>query len=83
MTPGTRYRMVDEVAGERHVSTVVLLDEEEAREHLHAEATLHALAGWAVTEGTDVIVCRRWETGKVRVIRYEAFGPMDDNPAAA
>jgi hypothetical protein len=75
----TRWRLVDEQNGNTHVSTVVL-SEEEAREHLHIEADLHSLAGWVVTEGLDIVVCRRIDTGLVRTIRCVEFDPMHDHP---
>lgn len=77
----TRWRLVDEQSNGSgpHVSTIVL-SEEESREQLHAEAQMHSLAGWVVTEGLDVVVCRRLDSGLVRTIRRIEFDAMADHP---
>lgn len=72
---GTRFRLVDTQGGKRHVSTVVL-SEAEAAESLEAEASLHRMAGWRVTVGEGVVVCRK---GVIeRVIEVQAFDPHND-----
>ncbi len=78
-----RWRLVDEQSNGRgpHVSTVVL-SEQESIASLKAEAQLHLLAGWVVTEGDDVVVCRRPETGLVRTIRRVGFDAMSDSPGS-
>lgn len=73
----SRWRLVDEQNGNVHVSTIVL-NEEEAREQLDGEAFLHRLAGWEVTPGDGLIVCRKRTI--VRVIRVQEFSAMEDSP---
>lgn len=73
----SRWRLVDEQNGRVHVSTVVLA-EDEIDEQLGAEAYLHRLAGWTVTEGDRVVVCRKRDT--CRVIRAAEFDAMHDSP---
>ncbi len=74
----TRWRLVEEQDGTTHVSSVVL-GECEIDEQIQAEADLHALAGWAVTLGVRVVVCRKWDSGVVRTIRAVEFDPMHDS----
>lgn len=78
----TRWRLVDEQGGRTRVSTVVLA-ESEVDEQLEAEAFLHSVAGWAVTQGQRIIVCRKVlepNAGTVRTIRAVEFDAMDDHP---
>jgi len=70
-----RFRLVDTQNGNRHVSSVVLA-EEEVEPHLDAEATMHRLAGWRVTRGEGIVVCRKGR--KRRSIHVESFTPFDD-----
>lgn len=78
MSAGLRWRLVEEQGGRTHVSSVVLA-EHEVDVQLAAEATLHAVGGWAVTPGIRVVICRHWQTGTVRTIRAVAFDPMHDS----
>jgi hypothetical protein len=78
----TRWRLVDEQNGNVRVSSVVLA-EAEVDEQIAAEAYLHSLAGWAVTEGQRIIVCRKVVgpgAGTVRTIRAVEFDAMHDSP---
>lgn len=78
----SRWRLVDEQNGRTHVSSVVLA-EDEVDEQIEAEAYLHSLAGWAVTPGQRIIVCRKAlgpHVGTVRTIRAVEFDAMHDSP---
>lgn len=79
----TRWRLVSEQAGNVPQVSSVVLSEQEAREQLIAEAALHSMAGWAVTPGVGVIVCRKVvgpNAGLVRVVRAVEFDAMHDSP---
>lgn len=73
----SRWRLVDAQSNGTgpHVSTVVL-SEEEAVESLALEALMHRMAGWTVTEGDDVIVCRRGAL--VRTVQRVEFDALND-----
>ena len=80
----TRWRIVDEQGGRTHVSTVVLA-EDEIDEQLAAEAFIHSCAGWAVTPGRRLLVCRKFlgpNAGVVRTIRAVEFDAMHDHPGS-
>lgn len=81
----TRWRLVTEQDGNPPQVSTVVLSEEEAREQLAGEALLHSMAGWAVTVGVDVIVCRKltWPgVGTVRAVRRVEFDAMHDHMGA-
>ena len=75
----TRWRLVSEQSNGSgpDVSTVVL-SEDEAIEQLAAEALMHQMAGWVVTVGDDVVVCRWARSGLVRTIRRVEYDAMHD-----
>lgn len=71
-----RYRLTSQrIGGTPHVSSV-LLAEDEVEEQLEAEALLHRMSGWVVTEGDRTLVCRRGTL--VRVIGVRESDPMHD-----
>lgn len=63
-----RYRMVTTQNGQEHVHSG-LLAEDEIQEHLDAEALLHKMGGWTVTEGDRVLVCRKKDIERIITIR--------------
>lgn len=81
MTPGARYRMVTTQGLSRHVSSVVM-SEEEALEHLDMEAYMHQAAGWDVSlSGSMLVAHKLGESGVLtRTIAIEKFSPMGDSP---
>lgn len=83
---GARWRLVSETGDSGPQVSSVVLSEDEAREQLAGEAFLHSLAGWAVTPGDNVIVCRGVVgsiAGVTRVVRAVEFDAMADHPGLA
>jgi hypothetical protein len=72
----TRYRLVTEQAGRRHISSVVL-NEAEAVVSLNLDAELHEQAGWTVDRDDDGVVVARRGTA-TRLIWILETSPMDD-----
>jgi hypothetical protein len=75
----SRWRIVSEQSnGHGPAVSTVVLSADEAVEQLDAEAEMHRMAGWLVTVGDDVIVCRWARTGLVRTIRRVEYDAMAD-----
>ena len=75
---GERFRIVEirpDKGGAEFPSTVVLA-EEEIPYWLSVETELHESTGWEVTQGDNVIVCRRGTI--VRVLEARKYDPFND-----
>jgi hypothetical protein len=70
-----RRRLVTEQGSARHVSSV-LLTEDEAEWALAHEAVLHRATGWDVCEHDGAVVALRGDVKRMITIRES--GPMDD-----
>lgn len=73
---GERFRFVYSTPNERHVSPIVL-SEDEVYDRLDVEVHLHEITGWTVTRGERLIVCRKGAL--TRVIEAKHFDPFDDS----
>jgi hypothetical protein len=70
-----RHRLVTEHGGTRHVSSVVL-NGEEALDHLELEASMHESAGWDVSRGIRCFTAYR--RGVYRYVTLRVSHEMDD-----
>lgn len=77
-----RWRLVEtQNGGVEHIHSVVL-SEEEAREHLLLEASMHEHGGWTVTVGInldgepDVVIARR--PNVERIVTCREYDPLTD-----
>lgn len=77
----SRWRLVSEQNGNPPQVSTVVLGADEVADHLAAEAELHALAGWQVTCGENVVICRKGNT--TRAVSAVEFDAMDDHPGGA
>ncbi len=77
MNVGERWRLVTIQNGRKHVSSVVL-NEDEAIASVIAEVEMHEATGWAVERRAREMTALSRNRRVVRTVRAERFSPLDD-----
>ncbi len=74
-----RWRMVTVQNGKRHVSSVVL-NEDEAIAHVIVAVERHEATGWRVERGARRMTALSRDGRVIRTVRAECFDAFDDFP---
>ncbi len=74
-----RWRLVTVQNGRRHVSSVVL-NEDEAIASVIAEVEMHEATGWTVERGARRMAAISPDRRVIRTVRAECFDAFDDHP---